>query len=98
MNIAIIGLGLIGGSFAKAYKTKTGNRVFGADKDRETLSYAMLSETIDGLLTDENISECELVILALYPDATPTRTCLCLMQTVRLSSRKRKSKSRCSSP
>ncbi len=70
MNIAIIGLGLIGGSFAKAYKTKAGNRIFGADIDKETLSYAMLSETIDGFLTDENISECELVILALYPDAT----------------------------
>lgn len=70
MNIAIIGLGLIGGSFAKAYKTKAGNRVFGADKDKETLSYAMLSETIDGLLTDENISECELIVLALYPEDT----------------------------
>ena len=70
MNIAIIGLGLIGGSFAKAYKTKAGNRVFGADTDRETLSYAMLSETIDGVVTDEKLKECELVILALYPDET----------------------------
>lgn len=70
MNIAIAGLGLIGGSFAKAFKSRSGNVVFGADTDKDTLSYARLSETIDEVLTDESLSLCKLVVIALYPDQT----------------------------
>ena len=70
MKIAIIGLGLIGGSLAKAYKAYTDNRVYGCDADAATLAYAKLSETIDEPLTDEILPECDLVIVALYPNAT----------------------------
>lgn len=70
MKIAIIGLGLIGGSLAKAFKTYTDNRVYGCDADAATLAYAKLSETIDEPLTDEILPECDLVIVALYPNAT----------------------------
>lgn len=69
MKTAIIGLGLIGGSFAKAFKARSENIVYGADLDSETLSYARLSETIDEVLTDETIGEMKLIIIALYPDA-----------------------------
>ena len=69
MNVGIVGLGLIGGSIAKAYAKTGEHRVFGADTDQETLSYAKLSETIEEELTDENIGECDLLFLALYPEA-----------------------------
>ena len=70
MKIAIIGLGLIGGSLAKAFKAYTDNRVYGCDADAATLAYDKLSETIDEPLTDEILPECDLVIVALYPNAT----------------------------
>ena len=70
MKIAIIGLGLIGGSLAKAFKAYTDNRVYGCDADAATLAYAKLSETIDEPLTDEILPECDLVLVALYPNAT----------------------------
>lgn len=70
MKIAIIGLGLIGGSLAKAFKAYTDNRVYGCDADAATLAYAKLSETVDEPLTDEILPECDLVIVALYPNAT----------------------------
>ncbi len=68
MNVGIIGLGLIGGSFAKAFKQNSGDHVLGCDIDRSAVSYAILSEAIDEPLTDENIGECELIIVALYPN------------------------------
>ena len=52
-KIGFIGLGLIGGSLAKAFKAYTDNRVYGCDADAATLAYAKLSETIDEPLTDE---------------------------------------------
>ena len=70
MKTAIIGLGLIGGSFAKAFKAYTDNEVYGFDTDKETLSYAKLSEAIDDTLTDEILSECSLICIALYPGKT----------------------------
>lgn len=70
MKIAIIGLGLIGGSLAKAFKTFTDNEVYGFDTDHATLAYAKLSEAVDDTLTDDILPECDLVITALYPDAT----------------------------
>lgn len=38
MNIAIVGLGLIGGSIAKAIKYNTDNTVYGYDIDRGVLT------------------------------------------------------------
>lgn len=65
MKIAIIGLGLIGGSLAKAFKTFTDNEVYGFDTDHATLAYAKLSEAVDDTLTDDILPECDLVIAAL---------------------------------
>lgn len=69
MNIGIIGLGLIGGSFAKATKVRTSHKVFGMDIDRSVVLKAKLVEAIDGVLTPEMISECDLVLVALSPVA-----------------------------
>lgn len=69
MQIGIVGLGLIGGSAARAYKI-AGHTVLAFDRDRVMLEYAMLSGAIDGELKKEQLGECDLVILALYPKAS----------------------------
>ncbi len=68
MIVGIVGLGLIGGSFAKAY-AEAGHRVLGMEKDRSTLSFAELSGAVHGELTKENIAGCDLVLLCVYPEA-----------------------------
>ena len=40
MNIGIVGLGLIGGSFAKSIKSKTSHTVYGLDIDVVTMMFA----------------------------------------------------------
>ena len=70
MNIAVIGLGLIGGSFAKAIKEKTAHTVFGYDADLQVLTKARLAGAIDELLEGDRLPTCEVVIIALYPQAT----------------------------
>ena len=69
MTIGVAGLGLIGGSVAKAYK-KAGHKVLAYDIDTIITDYSMLDGTVDGVLTEDNIGECELVLIALYPKAT----------------------------
>ena len=70
MNIGIVGLGLIGGSMAKAFKFYTEHTVLGYDKDALSVKRAKLVCAIDDELSDQNISECDVIIIALYPKAT----------------------------
>ena len=67
MKIGIAGLGLIGGSMAKAYKFYTDNEVFGYDKDEASFKRAVLVGAVDGRLDDHTIGECDVLIVALYP-------------------------------
>lgn len=67
MKTGIVGLGLIGGSMAKAYKTDADNVVFGMDSDGSIVDFAMISEAVDEKLTKENIGECDLVLICVYP-------------------------------
>lgn len=69
MTVGVVGLGLIGGSMARAYKS-AGHTVFGADINTASLGYALLSGIADAELTKENIGECELLFIALYPEAS----------------------------
>ncbi|MFV0313903.1 MAG: prephenate dehydrogenase [Anaerotignum sp.] len=70
MKIAVIGMGLIGGSMAKAIRTKTEHSVFGWDQS-ETICYnAKLAESVHGILENGDPSDCDLVLIALYPNAT----------------------------
>ncbi|MCI2058792.1 MAG: prephenate dehydrogenase [Oscillibacter sp.] len=69
MNVGIVGLGLIGGSMAKAVKARTAHTVWGTDLDRETMSLARMCGAIDGGLTEENLPECDLILAALRPRA-----------------------------
>ena len=66
MNVGILGLGLIGGSLARAYALE-GNTVFAAEKDESMLSFAMLAGAVHGKLDDKTISQCDLILLAIYP-------------------------------
>ncbi len=67
-RIGIVGLGLIGGSFAKALHAG-GAEVYAWNRTRSTLELAMI-DTVDGELTDDAIKTCELIILAGYPSAS----------------------------
>ena len=69
MKIAIIGLGLIGGSMAKAIKENTSHTVYGYDKNDTVEKKALLLGAIDEVLTDEILSQCALTLIALYPQA-----------------------------
>ena len=69
MIIGIVGLGLIGGSLAKALKTYTKHTVLGHDLDAATRQYAKLNGTMDDVLTTENIGQCDYLLLAAYPQA-----------------------------
>lgn len=70
MTVGIIGLGLIGGSLAKAFKKHTDHRVLGYDLDKAVTQYAQLTDMIDGVVDAESIAQCELILLAVYPRAT----------------------------
>lgn len=68
MRVGVVGLGLIGGSFAKAY-AEAGHEVFAFDQDESVLAFAQLSGTVTAPLTRENISACDIVLVAIYPEA-----------------------------
>ena len=67
MIIGIAGLGLIGGSLAKAYKRDETCRVLGYDLNSSINDFAILSDAIDEKLTPENIKTCDLLLVAIYP-------------------------------
>jgi prephenate dehydrogenase len=66
MNVGILGLGLIGGSLARAYALE-GHTVLAAEKDESMLSFAMLAGAVHGKLDASSIPQCELILLAIYP-------------------------------
>ena len=69
MNIGIVGLGLIGGSMAKSIKARTAHTVYGIDLDQETMMMARMCGAIDAPLTDENLPQCDLILVAICPGA-----------------------------
>lgn len=66
MTVGILGLGLIGGSLARAYALE-GHTVLAADKDESMLSFAQLSGAVHGVLTPDTMTACDLILLAIYP-------------------------------
>lgn len=69
MTVGVCGLGLIGGSMAKAYK-EAGHTVLGYDINEATLGYVQLAGICDGVLDDVSIARCDLIFVALYPFAS----------------------------
>lgn len=68
-NILIVGLGLLGGSYAKALKKK-GYHVSAITLDQESIDYALSEGIIDegaAKVEPRLIEEAELIVFALYP-------------------------------
>ncbi len=69
MRVGIVGLGLIGGSMAKAFHAAGRDRVLAFDRDRSMLDFALLSGAVDEALTEEKLPTLDLLLVALYPEA-----------------------------
>lgn len=65
MKVGILGLGLIGGSLARAY-AKYGHTVYAAEKDESMLDFAQLAGVVSGRLDINAIPSCDLILLAIY--------------------------------
>ena len=65
MNVGILGLGLIGGSLARAY-TKAGHTVYAEDKDESIFEFARLAGIVKGRLDKCTIPSCDLILPAIY--------------------------------
>lgn len=65
MIVGILGLGLIGGSLARAY-SKNGHTVYAAEKDESMLSFAQLAGAVHDKLDADTIPCCDLILPAIY--------------------------------
>ena len=66
MNVGILGLGLIGGSLARAY-AKAGHTVYACEKDESMYAFAQLAGAVSGELNTQTVPLCDLILLAIYP-------------------------------
>ena len=66
----VAGLGLLGGSMAKALKRYTGYTVYGWNRTRSVAEAALAEGAIDGIADDEIFARCDLLVPVLYPEAT----------------------------
>lgn len=69
MKVGILGLGLIGGSMARAF-AKAGHTVFAAEQDESIFGFAQLAGAVHDRLTPDTICACDLILLAIYPEGS----------------------------
>ncbi len=69
MTVGIIGLGLIGGSLARAYKSNADTIIYGYDTNISIKDYALMSGILDDTLTRDKLSLCDLILFAIPPRA-----------------------------
>ena len=69
MNVGILGLGLIGGSLARAY-ARNGHRVYAAEENESILEFAQLAGIVYGRLDESSIPCCDLILPAVYTGAS----------------------------
>ena len=69
LTIGVVGLGLIGGSIAQAFRENTTYRVLGSDKSEKVLSSAVFCSAVEESL-EGKLAECDILIVALYPKDT----------------------------
>ena len=69
MTVGILGLGLIGGSLARAYALE-GHTVYAIQRNESMLSFAMLAGAVHGKLGEDTIPQCDLILLAIYPEGS----------------------------
>ena len=65
MKVGILGLGLIGGSLARAY-AKNGHTVYAAEQNEEILEFAQLAGVVRGKLDETTIPCCDVILPAIY--------------------------------
>lgn len=69
MKIAVIGLGIIGGSFCKAVKKHTEHTVIGINRTRAVAEQALKDGAIDVIGSREILGEADVIFLCMYPQA-----------------------------
>lgn len=69
MKIAVVGMGIIGGSFCKALKKYTDHYVIGINRTKSTLEKAYADKSIDEIGDEKSLEKADVIILALYPEA-----------------------------
>ena len=75
MKIGIVGLGLIGGSLARAYRVYATEysqniEIFASNRSRSILDFAIMSGVVDAPLDESTIPQCDIIFIGLYPEAT----------------------------
>lgn len=75
MKVGIVGLGLIGGSMAKAYRAYSDElgldfEIYGYDINSSIVNFAKLDGTLDGILDESTVGACDIIFVSLYPVAS----------------------------
>jgi len=69
-TVGIVGLGLIGASFARAFKKfSPDTEVLGANRTASVTEKALELGYIDGILNDESIAKCDMIVISVYSEA-----------------------------
>ncbi|MBR6208089.1 MAG: prephenate dehydrogenase/arogenate dehydrogenase family protein [Oscillospiraceae bacterium] len=69
-TVIVAGLGLLGGSMAKAVRKYTDCRVLGWNRTRSVAEQALQDGAIDAIAQDTDFADCDLLMPVLYPQAT----------------------------
>lgn len=69
-NVVVVGLGLMGGSMAKAVRAYTDCKVYGWNRTRAVAEAAVRAGTLDGVADDRTLEQADLIVIGLYPQAT----------------------------
>ena len=69
MKITVVGLGLIGGSIAKALVQYTEHTVYAMDRTAKVVEDALSSGSIHARATEETLAQSDVIYLCLYPEA-----------------------------
>ena len=69
MKIAVVGLGIIGGSYCKAIKAYTPHTVIGVNRTKSVAEKALADGAVDVIGTPESLGEADMIIFCMYPQA-----------------------------
>ena len=70
MNIAVVGLGLIGGSLCKTLKEKCSYTILGFDTDSDVCKKALEEKCVDEIIEKEKLGEADVTFVCLHPETT----------------------------
>ena len=75
MTIGIVGLGLIGGSMAKAYREYSNAcglnfNIYAYNRSDSTLNEAISDGTVTAKLDESTVPLCDLILVGLYPESS----------------------------